>query len=1472
MWSSSDGKGRTKYPMIVCVQVRGVPLPTALDRVLPELEAVQRSCEATTSADDVRSILAAARDRLRASLAAPPGEPEVVVPADAIKRLADEPEFAGSGEGLLRVLYQVEREMSGFLSIGPGGKSRIGTVPAGSKTRIGDLRPQQIRVPACGREPGEVALRWIRFLLAMLDPVAPMVVIVPIGEAWADLIVGEPVGSQFFCIRATPKSIPLTSDIPYTLDPAFVASARRLLESPLDDGDIVVRRPSGHMAAPLGNVAAKLGWSRQAKLLGLGIGAAVLLGVLAVTLRPSSQQGSPAETRTPVRRTERPAHAARPPSPSQGTTAGTAAPAAPGEGEFDDRPWRALCEEYQQWAGQLLRKLDESRRARYAADPGLAPVLACFGDAREPADPWSIAGVARGPISHLVRNPPDAVRSAEGVRRTAQALERVLAAKRALSPDGWRRLADLQLAGHAFRERGWIAAHEQVTAAVKGVSPEAGADVAAAIDTVLALGDVVESVQRRWGAIEAIAQTLSETGDPVLAAYRGWAAGLGAAARVGGAGGAEDPASLLREIDRRLAEAQSLGEELAAFVRSGGWASLDHAAFQRGSRSHQSLASGRSPDAAMFRNWLFEAPSYPAPDMSADPRRGWQELGGTRGPEELAAATRGVEELRAYLARRGASVQEQDEEIFALLDELRARAAELSARRWSAAERGEIEAQAARLTDRAAELTRAVNRRIAHLRNQFEQSFADTVARLRRRDEITSSAALNEAWRTLRDALIDEQTAASGSGGGGDAAVLVERATALEESIDALDRAAPMPELPAGAAAAPWGSAIKAEMARQRESVLTDAAARLVQGADADDVARGLASSHRVAQERLVALASDAAALEGMLGAGCGLRERAPAGEGPTVADVAARMESSLAHASDGLRTALAPLRDRVGRLRSIGESSDRADLAAMVRGARADAPEQALAAWRRLGEIGWPAGLDELEQELALRESVERVVGAVRDPDRRDALAAELAAEAAVRFERGAAAIGDVAQMDAALAMLEPLSLTSDDLRNPALRLNALIRGLRRDLSRQGIDEAGAREVVSAFVTRAARDAAAVLSADEGAARLVARLEEALAAADAPPQQPQVDFSTLGPGATGNAWRVEVIDGGAELVYRRSVDRGGRNGGGSELELRFVRVATSDGAGAYLLANELSLGQFLGIMRTAGDWEDFSTLVLTFIGSTDPRRGPRVWEWEENSRGLVLAVRPATAWLREVRTMESTPAYLAGLNPGVPTLDHPLQQIPPDAAVYVAALVGCRLPTSAEWLAAYEAEGRAVPMDRRNLRDAAWKRQQAYVEEVRRSGKLPQWPDDGIFWPAGSRSERRGLTAESHPWDDGTLWFEPAIAPTGVNHLVGNVAEYVFEDPSVFAGLASPEPAAIRDLLEANASKLRVIGGSALSAPEIPVDEPQALDLDAAIDLGFADVGVRIAFSVDGNAGAPVGVLGTARALLRSPPYVLNR
>jgi hypothetical protein len=226
LWSSSDGKGRSKYPMVVCSQVNGMPDRFAALVVLPFLAQVHEQCAAATSAETVRQTIrnqrAALQTRMKEPLA---GGPLSGAQVAAVARHPDLGAGDAGGGGFHRIVYQFVRGMAAYR---PGGAGK-GTV----------MRPEQIRVPRCGMTSAEALWFWLRFASTLLNQGASMLLLSPDQSQapWVDLIVGEPAPANIFCIKAGPKNLPLTSDIPYTLEPGLVKAIDAHVEACAAAGD-----------------------------------------------------------------------------------------------------------------------------------------------------------------------------------------------------------------------------------------------------------------------------------------------------------------------------------------------------------------------------------------------------------------------------------------------------------------------------------------------------------------------------------------------------------------------------------------------------------------------------------------------------------------------------------------------------------------------------------------------------------------------------------------------------------------------------------------------------------------------------------------------------------------------------------------------------------------------------------------------------------------------------------------------------------------------------------------------------------------------------------------------------------------------------------------------------------------------------------------------------------------------------------
>jgi formylglycine-generating enzyme required for sulfatase activity len=289
----------------------------------------------------------------------------------------------------------------------------------------------------------------------------------------------------------------------------------------------------------------------------------------------------------------------------------------------------------------------------------------------------------------------------------------------------------------------------------------------------------------------------------------------------------------------------------------------------------------------------------------------------------------------------------------------------------------------------------------------------------------------------------------------------------------------------------------------------------------------------------------------------------------------------------------------------------------------------------------------------------------------------------------------------------------------------------------------------------------------------------------------------------------------------------------------------------SFMGTTEVPVGLFIDAVTGAGKWDEVRPLLANYpAGGYDTRSGPRVWEWSTRPGQVMSVAAPgpgdtSRGWLRAKSTTSGQEYYPPGLTVTPPTPQHPMQYVSPTAAVYAARLMGCRLPTSAEWKAAAALPASGTP----NLRDKTWRKEFERAKEL--VGNDPEYPAGGIFWPSEAQKVQPLLDGSpAVDADDGVLWFSPAEAGVqGFQNLVGNVAEFVWEDPASIEAVEASS-AAIRTAL-GKGEKLRVIGGSALSPKEVGPNDPQPVNF-AQARAGYSDVGFRLAFSAPrGAAGA---------------------
>jgi tetratricopeptide (TPR) repeat protein len=217
LWSSKDGKGRSKYPMVLCVDGERVSPSLLLHRVRPGLEVLRDACKAATAADQVASHCRAAQEQLRMLFAGSALLPDPNQPGDDPRRFLERAELGPDRLGLLRVLH----ELSGSFDIAGDthAPAHGGGAPAPSL---------HLRVPWAADSQNSALLLWAGFLRSAISADVPLLLMARGQADWLDVVVGEPKADDFFFLQASQKGFPLVTQIPYELAPNAMARLREV--------------------------------------------------------------------------------------------------------------------------------------------------------------------------------------------------------------------------------------------------------------------------------------------------------------------------------------------------------------------------------------------------------------------------------------------------------------------------------------------------------------------------------------------------------------------------------------------------------------------------------------------------------------------------------------------------------------------------------------------------------------------------------------------------------------------------------------------------------------------------------------------------------------------------------------------------------------------------------------------------------------------------------------------------------------------------------------------------------------------------------------------------------------------------------------------------------------------------------------------------------------------------------------------
>ncbi|MEY2427156.1 MAG: hypothetical protein QOJ40_41 [Verrucomicrobiota bacterium] len=218
LWSSTDGKGRLNYPMVLCVDGEGVSPGAMLRSLRPGLDRLRDACQATTSADKVIENCRIAQEQIRAILSDPSVRTaEATPPIEARRGFLDRPELGPERLGLLRVLHE--------LGSAPGVSFNGRPSESGSGN---NTRSRHLRLPLASDSRSQSLLLWASFLRCAVPESVPLLLMARRGVKWLDVVIGEPASDDLFCLQASTTALPLATEIPYDIAPELNAALQKL--------------------------------------------------------------------------------------------------------------------------------------------------------------------------------------------------------------------------------------------------------------------------------------------------------------------------------------------------------------------------------------------------------------------------------------------------------------------------------------------------------------------------------------------------------------------------------------------------------------------------------------------------------------------------------------------------------------------------------------------------------------------------------------------------------------------------------------------------------------------------------------------------------------------------------------------------------------------------------------------------------------------------------------------------------------------------------------------------------------------------------------------------------------------------------------------------------------------------------------------------------------------------------------------
>lgn len=206
---SRDAKGRDKYPLVLCAEIRSPGAPGAVPTAIRRLDALAEECATAQTRADFVAAVDAARASASTILFLSEERPSAIEIVEGFRKAG-----ADAEECFARCLYALQRELS----------------PVANRQTASGTGHVRLPLPD-GMADAPSLCGWLAIIRRWMPDLPGTLLIKPRTQPWIDALVPIPLPAQLACIRSAASLVPLACDVPYNLDPRIIQQARELASS-----------------------------------------------------------------------------------------------------------------------------------------------------------------------------------------------------------------------------------------------------------------------------------------------------------------------------------------------------------------------------------------------------------------------------------------------------------------------------------------------------------------------------------------------------------------------------------------------------------------------------------------------------------------------------------------------------------------------------------------------------------------------------------------------------------------------------------------------------------------------------------------------------------------------------------------------------------------------------------------------------------------------------------------------------------------------------------------------------------------------------------------------------------------------------------------------------------------------------------------------------------------------------------------